>query len=270
MNGSMINAMVSMSGLQQKLDIMADNIANVNTVGYKRKDASFQDLLTNTKEQTADFKEPGRLSPMNYTQGWGSRLMGIQPDLTQGPLNPTDNALDIAIEGNALYQVQTLEGMAYTRNGAFQLSLQSDGRAVLATSEGYPVLGENDQPIVLPPNRSIRVDADGTVQAIAQDDTATPVGRLKLMQVTRPMMLTAVSDNLYAVADGVNVEDVLRTVTAGEGSDIAVRQGFLEQSNVDLTSEMTELINVQRAYQLSARALTSSDTMMGLANSLRA
>ncbi|WP_127533489.1 flagellar hook-basal body protein [Paenibacillus kobensis] len=270
MNGSMINAMVSMNGLQQKLDIMADNIANVNTVGYKRKDATFQDLLTNMKVQTADFKEPGRLSPMNYTQGWGSRLVDIQPDLTQGPLKPTDNGLDIAIEGNALYQVQTLEGMAYTRNGAFQLSLQADGRALLATSDGYPVMSENDQLIVIPPNHEMRVTADGTVQAIAQDDTVTTVGKLKLMQVTRPMMLTAVADNLYAVADGVNVEDVLRTVTAGEGSDISVRQGFLEQSNVDLTSEMTELINVQRAYQLSARALTSSDTMMGLANSLRA
>ncbi|GFN32683.1 flagellar hook-basal body protein [Paenibacillus xylaniclasticus] len=270
MNGSMINAMVSMNGLQQKLDILADNIANVNTVGYKRKDASFQDLLTNMKVQSDEFKEPGRLSPMNYTQGWGSRLMAIQPDLTQGTLKATDNGLDIAIEGDALYQVQTPEGSAFTRNGAFQLSLQTDGRALLATSDGYPVMSENDQPIVIPANRTIRVTTDGTVQAIAQDDTVTTIGKLKLLQVTRPTMLTTVADNLYAVAEGVNVEDVLRTVTAGEGSDIAVRQGFLEQSNVDLTSEMTELINVQRAYQLSARALTSSDTMMGLANSLRA
>lgn len=270
MNGSMINAMVSMNGLQQKLDILADNIANVNTVGYKRKEGSFEDLLTNAKQQPNAFREPGRLSPMNYTQGWGSRLTAVTPDLSQGPLQQTNNGLDIAIEGNALYEVQTPEGTAYTRNGAFQLSIQDNGSALLATSDGYPVMGANDQPIVIPPNRSIRVNADGTVDAIAQDGAATPVGQLKLMQVTRPSMLTAVADNLYAVAEGVNVEGVLRTVTAGEGTAISLRQGFLEQSNVNLSSEMTELINVQRAYQLSARALSSSDSLMGLANSLRA
>lgn len=270
MNGSMISAMVSMNGLQQKLDIMSDNIANMNTVGYKRKEASFEDLLTNAKEQPNAFKEPGRLSPMNYTQGWGSRLLGIRPDLTQGPLQETGNQFDIAIAGDALYQVQTLEGTAYTRNGAFQLSLQSDGTARLTTSDGHPVLGDNDQPIVIPPNRSIRVNADGSLDAIAQDGTAESIGKLKLVQVTRPSLLTSVADNLYAVADGVNVEDVLRTVTAGEGNDISLRQGFLEQSNVDLTTEMTELINVQRAYQLTSRALSSSDTLMGMANGLRA
>ncbi|PWW08384.1 flagellar basal-body rod protein FlgG [Paenibacillus cellulosilyticus] len=270
MNGSMISAMVSMSGLQQKLDVMSDNIANSNTVGYKRKEASFEDLLTNAKQQSDDFKEPGRLSPMNYTQGWGSRMLGITPDLSQGTLQQTGNTFDIAIEGDALFQVQTPGGTGYTRNGAFQLSLQSDGTALLATSDGYPVIGEDDQPIVIPPNYSIRVNVDGTLDAVAQDGTAESIGRLKLLQVTRPSQLTSVADNLYAVADGVNVEDVLRTVNAGEGNDISLHQGYLEQSNVDLTTEMTELINVQRAYQLTSRALSSSDTLMGLANGLRA
>ncbi|EFM09052.1 fagellar hook-basal body protein [Paenibacillus curdlanolyticus YK9] len=270
MNGSMINAMVSMNGLQQKLDILADNIANLNTVGYKRKDASFEDLLTNAKQQPSAFKEPGRMSPMNYTQGWGVRLATIEPDLSQGPLQQTGNTLDIAIEGNALYEVRTPDGTAYTRNGSFQLSPLANGSSVLATSDGNLLMGENDQPIVVPANHTIRVDADGTVQAVAGDGSASPVGKLKLLQATRPSLLTTVADNLYAVAEGVNVEDVLRTVSAGADSKVSLRQGYVEQSNVDMTSEMTDLINVQRAYQLSARALTSSDSMMGFANNLRA
>jgi flagellar basal-body rod protein FlgG len=85
----------------------------------------------------------------------------------------------------------------------------------------------------------------------------------------KPALLSPVADNLFAVADGVNSADVIRSVTAASGSDISIEQGYLEQSNVNLTEEMTELINVQRAYQLSARALSSSDTMLGLANNLR-
>ncbi len=107
MNSSMINAMVSMNGMQQKLDVLADNIANVNTVGYKRKEASFEDLLTNMKQQDAAFRQPVRLTPLGFNQGWGSRLTMVQPDLAQGPIQPTDNPYDIAIEGDALFEVQT-------------------------------------------------------------------------------------------------------------------------------------------------------------------
>ncbi|MUT65048.1 flagellar hook-basal body protein [Paenibacillus sp. NEAU-GSW1] len=274
MNSSMINAMVSMNGLQQKLDLMADNIANINTVGYKRKEATFQDLLNTMYEQPEAFNQTGRLTPLGFSQGWGSRLSIIQPNLEQGTITDTGRESDIAIQGNALFEV-IVDGegnRAYTRNGAFQLTVDGNGDTILATAEGYPVVATvagREQRVVVPDGYKLRVNADGSLQGVATNGDTIDLGQLKLVQPTRPAALTPVADNLFAVADGINVDDVLQNITPNADNGVAVRQGALEQSNVNLSEEMTELINVQRAYQLAARAITSSDTMMGLANGLR-
>lgn len=279
MNASMINAMVSMNALQQKLDLLSDNIANVNTVGYKKKEASFEDLLTNMKSQPESMSQPGRLTPLDYNQGWGARVTLIQPNLTQGPLKSTENATDLAIEGNALFEVE-VDGAgtrAYTRNGAFQLTMRANGDTILATEDGYPVVanvpdgngGFVEGNIVMPEGYSMRVEEDGTVLGVSSGGTIE-LGSIKLLQASRPSALTPVADNLFAIAFGVNVDDVVQEIVPTMDNRIALRQGYLEQSNVQLTDEMTELINVQRAYQLAARALSSSDTMMGIANTMRA
>ncbi|MFX3634075.1 MAG: flagellar hook-basal body protein [Candidatus Pristimantibacillus sp.] len=274
MNSSMINAMVSMNGLQQKLDLMADNIANMNTVGYKRKEATFQDLLNNTTRQPEAFNQPGRLTPLNINQGWGSKLALIQPNMEQGPIKDTGNETDLAIQGNALFEVIVDENgnRGYTRSGAFQLTMNGNGDTILATAEGYPVVANVDgveRSIVIPEGDKLRVNPDGSMQGVSSDGTTVELGTIKLLQATRPTSLTQVADNLFTVADGINVNDVLQQVVPNADNGVAVHQGALEQSNVNLADEMTELINVQRAYQLSARALSSSDTMMQLANSLR-
>ena len=273
MNGSMINAVVSMNGLQQKLDILADNIANSNTVGYKRKGGNFEDLLTTLKQQPNSFSQPGRLTPLGFNQGWGSRLTNIQPDLSQGQLQQTDQTYDLAIEGNALFEILTDAGgnRAYTRGGSFQTSFDKNGSRILTTKEGYPVLSVNRQHIEIPPEaHEVRIDTAGHVLGKLASGETIELGQLKMVQAVKPALLSQVADNLFTLADGVNASDVIQDVVSGEGTGIMVRQGFLEQSNVNLTDEMTELINVQRAYQLSARALSSSDTMLGLANNLRA
>jgi flagellar basal-body rod protein FlgG len=272
MNGSMINAMVSMGGLQLKLDMLADNIANVNTVGYKRKQGTFEDLLTTVKQQPKSFQQPGRLTPLGFNQGWGSRLTMAQPDLSQGPLQQTNQPYDIAIEGNALFEV-IVDGAgnrAYTRDGAFQTSFDAAGNNVLTTKDGYPVSGTNGQRIEIPADlKSVRVEKDGRVVGLKDGGAAVELGTIKLVQAVKPTLLSQVADNLFTVADGVNRADVVRDVQPDADNGIALLQGYVEQSNVNLTEEMSELINVQRAYQLSARALSSSDTMMGLANNLR-
>ena len=282
MNSSMINAMVSMNGLQQKLDLLADNIANVNTVGYKRKDATFEDLLTNMKQQGEAFEQPDRLTPLGFNQGWGSRLTMIQPDMTQGAVQKSDNPYDIAIQGDALFEVITDEAgtRAYTRNGAFQLTLDQNGTPILTTKEGYPLVVERpadaagnvvEGRIEVPAGHQVRVSEDGRVQAVSADGfDIIELGRVKLVQPMKPGVLSPTADNLFVVADGLEVGDVVRAVVPDAVNRIALMQGFLEQSNVNLSHEMSELMIVQRAYQMSARALTSSDTMMGLANSLRA
>lgn len=280
MNSSMINAMVSMNGLQQKLDLLADNIANVNTVGYKRKEATFEDLLNNIKRQPDAFSQLGRLTPMNFNQGWGSKMTMVQPNLSQGPMQGTDKETDIAIEGNALFEVEvdSAGNRAYTRNGAFQLTVGANGDTILATEDGYPIVANVrdaetgnvvEGNIVVPQGYSLRVNPDGTVLGVSSARTIE-LGSIKLLQASRPAALTAVSDNLFVIADGINVGDVVQEIVPDSENLISLRQGYLEQSNVELTDEMTELINVQRAYQLAARALSSSDTMMSLANGLRA
>lgn len=280
MNSSMINAMVSMNGLQQKLDLLADNIANVNTVGYKRKEATFEDLLTNLRSQPEAFNQPGRLTPMDFTQGWGSRMTMVQPNLSQGPMQGTNKETDIAIEGNALFEVEVdgAGNRGYTRNGAFQLTLGANGDTILATEDGYPVVANVEDAltgdiiegnIVVPQGYSLRVNSDGSVFGVSSDRTIE-LGSIKLLQASRPSALTAVNDNLFVVGNGIDAGDVLQRIVPNSENLITLRQGYLEQSNVELTDEMTELINVQRAYQLAARALSSSDTMMSLTNGLRA
>ncbi|XEC95345.1 flagellar hook-basal body protein [Paenibacillus tarimensis] len=276
MNSSMINAMVSMSGMQQKLDLIADNIANVNTAGYKHKDATFEDLLTNMKQQNEAFNRPARLTPMGFTQGWGSRLTMNQPDMSQGPVQATGNPYDIAIQGDALFEVATDEAgtRAYTRNGGFDITLDRDGVPIIATSEGYALIVQqpdgNEGRITVPEGMTVRIGPDGEVTGVSRDGFNTvPLGRVKLVQPVKPGVLSPAADNLFLVPDGLNVDDVVRTVIPDETNRINLLQGYLEQSNVKLTDEMSELMIVQRAYQMSARALTSSDTMMGLANNLR-
>ncbi len=280
MNSSMINAMVSINALQRKIDTIADNVANVNTVGYKRKEANFEDLLHNAKQQPDVFQQPGRLSPAGYQIGWGTRMMSPSINIAQGALKETGLSTDIAIEGSGLFEVE-IDGAgtrAFTRNGAFQLTVRPNGDTILATAEGYPVIARVpdgrgnmvEGPIVVPRGTNMRVDADGTVSAVSSDGSAAVLGSIKVLQVLRSSALMPTADNLFAVPAGMNRDDVLAQIVPDRENGIALVQGSIEASNVDLADETAELMSVQRAYQMAARALSSSDTMMGLANTMRA
>ncbi|MBC8078720.1 MAG: flagellar hook-basal body protein [Gorillibacterium sp.] len=285
MNSSLITSMVSMSALQQKLDIMADNMANLNTTGYKRKQASFEDIINNLKQQPEHFERQGRLSPLGYSQSWGARLAQVQYDLSQGALKESGVSTDLAIEGKAFFQVDANGQVAYTRDGSFQLAaVKGDAdHLYLANSDGHLVQGVNG-PIAIPKGQSMTIAPDGTVTAFSVNapQEAVAVGRIKLVVATKPQFLQQIGNNLFivpqemnnaqdqVVRDAVfpadyNADDPNRTLS----EPIAIRQGWLEQSNVDLADQMTETLMVQRAYQLSARAVSSSDTMMNLANNLR-
>jgi flagellar basal-body rod protein FlgG len=278
-NNSMIIASASMGALQQKLDMLADNIANSNTVGYKRKNAVFEDIMTSLNPQQTDFNQPGRRTPLGFTQGWGARITSMQTDLTQGALQQTGNMTDVAIEGNGLFEVRTdgnINGArAFTRHGPFQLMPDANGDRVLVTNSGQQVVGDTgngEDFIRVPAGYNLSIATDGTLTAIGNEGTASiNLGKLKLVQVTNPELLQAVADNLYGIPSNVNPNDAVRNIAPlpnGE-TGISVRQGFVEQSNVNMTDEMTDLMIVQRAYQLSARALSSGEQMMGMANNLR-
>ncbi len=288
MNNSMINSSVSMHSLQQKLDILSNNIANVNTNGFKKKEASFEDVLTNVKSQPEGFRQQGRFSPLGFNQGWGSKLVQIQTNLTQGPIQSTGNVTDFAIQGDGLFEVSVSKAdengnpvfqSAWTRNGAFSLSPDATGGTVLTTKEGHFITGVDGNPIRVPAGFRPVVEPNGTIKGYnEQDPSAAPInlGQIKLVRVVRPQLLQDVGDNLYAIPNGItaaekaNILQDVNPLVDNPANRVSLMQGFLEQSNVTLSDEMTDLVIVQRALQLNSRAITSSDQMMNIANNLRA
>lgn len=281
MNRSMISAAVSMNALQQKLDLIAGNMANMNTIGYKKREVSFQDVLTQTISQHPDMILAGRQTAPGLTVGGGVRLSGLRLDLSQGSLFPVEDPLSLAIEGPALFEVEVpIAGMngeetqpLWTRSGQFSLAYhEGEGAFILTSADGYPVFSAEDEYISIPEYVDFEIDDRGIVTYTNEDGESEIAGQIKLMRVDRPELMVAVGSNLYGLAEGVQDQDnVLQTVDFAlpENEGIAIRQYFTEQSNVDFTEEMSELIMVQRAYQLNARAITSGDTMMSLANQLR-
>lgn len=272
MNNSMISAMVSMNAIQQRLDVIADNIANVDTVGYKSKDSSFEDVLTQVQGHHKDFTLDGRATPPGFNMGYGMRLASIVENKDPGSHKETGNPLDLAIEGNAMFVVEGNGGVAYTREGGFHVSPdpQNPGFVNLVNNQGYKVLDQDNSPILIPENGKVAVDAAGQVLV------ETPAGRsvtgvLKLAELQRPEGLVQMDGNLYMLAAGLTEAEVFEqaAANAGQPPKSEVRSGFLEQSNVNYSEEMTKMMEVQRAYQLAARALSSSDTMMNLANTMR-
>jgi len=286
----MINASASMNGLLQKLDVIANNIANQNTDGYKRKEASFADLLTTIKQQHASQQLTGRQSPLGFTIGSGARLSQIQINMSQGVLKTTENPYDLAIEGDALFEIamrttdadgNEITRPVWTRNGALRVALiEGDNlNSMLTISDGSPLIGVDNQPILVPNGRQISIDHQGNIIATSNNpqEASEIVGQIKIVRATRPQLLETRGDNLYILPDALSapgqVEQVMEQLdlTLFEEGDapVRIRQGFLENSNVDFAAEMSELIQVQRAFQLNARALSSSDTLMNLANTLR-
>ncbi|AHM68277.1 flagellar hook-basal body protein [Paenibacillus polymyxa] len=275
MNNSMIGAMVSMASVQQRLDLIADNIANVNTVGYKSKQGSFEDVLANVQQQPSTYLQNGRAMPLGYNLGYGVKTAAIMKNMEQGPLKETGLPTDLAIQGNALFEIQGNGQKAWTRDGSFHFipDPNDNETMMLTTAEGYSVLDNNDVPVTAPAGSKVAINSDGELLIRANGTGAPTVGqRIKLMDVQRPEGLQQRDDNLFVLANGVTEADVFGAagVAGAVPTDVSVRSGYLEESNVDLAGEMTDMMQVQRMYQMAARALTSSDTMMNLANNLRA
>ncbi|ULO07926.1 flagellar hook-basal body protein [Paenibacillus sp. 19GGS1-52] len=272
MNNSTIGATVSMSSLQQRLDIIADNIANVNTNGYKSKEGSFEDVLTRVQQQSADYEQPGRSTPLGFNIGYGVRVPTVSSNWDEGPLKETGKPTDLALQGNGLFGVQVNGATAYTRQGDFHFIPDTTNakNMVLVDNTGNKVLNTEGNPLTVPVGVSAAIDESGRVLTKTNEsDPVQVAGRIMIVEPLSKNALQAVDGNFYVLADGVTAQQAFIQRAAGEASAVGVRSGWLEQSNVDLSKEMTELMQIQRTYQLAARALTSSDQMAGLANNLR-
>jgi flagellar basal-body rod protein FlgG len=255
MNTSFSIATTGIRAYQGKLETIADNIANVETSGYKRREAAFSDnLAISMQNQAQQQKEQGRVSPPGIRTTFGSRLAGTSMNLSQGGAKETNNPFDLMLVGNGYFQVQRTTGdtteMMYTRSGAFQTTPVGNNRLQVVTPQGDILLDQNGNPVEIEPGADFQVLADGTVTGTNQ--------KIGLVMIDNPQLLQG--DGGAFLLNGA-----IATVT---DAGVEVKQGFLESSNVDISQEMTDMIKTQRGYQANARALSYADQMMGIANGI--
>ncbi|MED4969156.1 MULTISPECIES: flagellar hook-basal body protein [Bacillaceae] len=278
---SMITAANTMAQLGQQLDVISNNIANSNTTGFKRRETNFGELLAQQFTNLPNDKAT-RLTPNGVRYGVGARLAETNLVLAQGALTKTDRALDVALAKEGQFFRVLVQGengaqeIGYTRSGAFYLtpSAENPNELMLVTSDGHPVLDENNAPILLPEGfKNITISNNGTITAVASDGRVMRRANIGITTILRPQLLQSVGDNIFTLPDlnalNVNEADVAVNMIGNLRNQISMTQGALEQSNVDLGTELTDMMITERSYQLNARAISLSDQMLGLINGIR-
>jgi len=254
-------AAAGMSAQQKDIDVISNNIANVNTTGFKQDRTEFQDLMYQTLNYTAGATSADSNNPTGIDTGLGVRVSGIQKNFIQGSLQETGNSFDMAIQGDGFFQITTPAGeTAYTRNGSFKL----DSEGSLVNGLGYKVEPE----IVVPTDLiNVSVAQDGTVSAIEPaTGEITVLGQITLVDFINPAGLSPQGDSLY-LATSVSGDPI--DGTPGLNGIGTIRQGMLEGSNVQLVTEMVNLITAQRGYEANSKAITTTDTMLQTVNALK-
>jgi flagellar basal-body rod protein FlgG len=253
-------AATGMSAAEAKLDTIANNLANSNTVGFKRQDVQFEDLLYQNVRTPAE-DNTGATPPVGVQAGSGARVVSTPRSFTQGAINQTGNPLDLAIEGSGFLPVTLPTGdIAYTRAG----SLQLDATGRLVTTDGYPM----DPPINIPADTTaVAIAADGTV-TVTEPKSTTPnkVGQLQLVMFPNPPGLNATGHNLYAATASSGEPTTGLSGIDGRGTFL---QGSTESSNVDVVTEMVNMISTQRAYELNSKVISTADEMLRDATQLK-
>lgn len=247
---------------QMNVDVISNNIANMTTTGFKQQRASFMDLIyQNIDRPGSTSSDSGTIVPSGLQLGLGVRPGAVYRTHTQGAIRSTENPLDIAITGQGFFQVQLPDGStAYTRDGTFQINANGE----VVTVQGYLV----DPGITIPSDAtSIDINLNGEVLVRQPGSTtSTSVGQLQLANFVNPAGLEALGDNLYSVTDA---SGAATTGTPGQEEFGAIRQGALEQSNVNVVEEITSLITAQRAYEMNSNVISTSDEMLQTITQLR-
>ena len=254
----------SATGMQAQalnLDVISNNLANVNTAGFKKSRAEFQDLLYETIRPAGTPSSQDSEVPAGIQLGHGTRPSTVLKIFSQGNMENTQNELDLAIEGDGFFQIALPNGeTAFTRDGAFKLD--SDGRMV--NSDGFALEPE----ITIPSDAlSISVGLDGTVSVLQAGETASSeIGTIELARFINPAGLISMGKNLFMTSEASGDE---MTGTAGEDGLGTLAQGFLEMSNVSVVDEMVNMITAQRAYESNSKAIQAADEMLQLANNVK-
>ena len=247
-------AKTGLDAQQTRMSVISNNLANVNTTGFKRDRAQFEDLIyQNVRQVGANSSQITEL-PSGLALGTGVRTVSTQKLHTQGNLTQTGNNLDIAIEGRGFFQILMPDGtIQYTRDGTF--SLDQNGQIV--NSNGYAM----EPSITVPDNTlSLTIGSDGTVSALVSGESSpTQIGNIELADFINPMGLEAMGGNLFreSLASGSPT-----TTTPGEDGVGTLIQGTLESSNVNVVEELVNMIETQRAYEMNSKAIATTDEML--------
>ncbi len=258
---SLYTASTGMNSMQSQIDTTANNISNVNTIGYKKSRAEFSDLMYKVMEYAGTATSDTTKSPTGIEIGLGSRVTAISKVFSEGSLKQTENNLDLAIVGKGFFKMELPDGTeVYSRNGAFKL----DENGAIVNSDGYKMLPE----IVVPEDATaINIGTDGIVTVIQPGQpAATQIGQVNLTNFINPAGLHATGDNLFLETDSSGQPTDGIPSIDGLGS---IRQGFVEQSNVQLVVELTDLITGQRAYDANSKVITTSDEILQTVNNLK-
>jgi len=253
-------AATGMQAQQLTLDVIANNLANVQTTGFKRSRVDFQDLVYEILQAPGATSAVGQEVPSGLQIGHGSRVVGTQRIFIKGDLQQTGNPLDMAIEGDGFFQIQQPNGeIAYTRAGAFK----KDSQGRLVTAEGFAV----EPQITIPTNAlTINVGVDGVISVtLAGQTQPQQVGSIQLVRFINPAGLLSQGHNLFLPTQA---SGDATPGTPGQDGLGTLLQGFVEGSNVNVVEEMVGLITSQRAYEINSRAIHTADEMMQTANNL--
>ena len=255
-------AATGMLAQQLNVEVISNNIANMNTTGYKRQRAEFQDLLYQTVERVGSTSsDSGTIVPAGVQIGLGVKAAAVYNISEQGSLQSTDNPLDVAISGGGYFQVTLPSGdTAYTRAGSFQLSPTGE----IVTVDGYTVA-----PAITVPINAISVTINKSGQVLVQLPnvvTQSIVGQFQLANFANPAGLDPQGDNLFLETAASGSATTATPGTSGLGT---IEQGFVEQSNVNTVTEITNLITAQRAYEMNSKVIQTSDEMLSTINRMR-
>ena len=258
MDASMWVAKTGLDAQQTRLTVISNNLANVNTTGFKRDRAVFEDLLYQNVRQAGGQTAATTQSPTGLMLGTGTRILATEKNHSQGNMINTQNALDLAVAGEGMFQITQPDGtIAYTRDGSFKLS----NIGQLVTGNGQPLLPA----IAIPANASsVTIGEDGVVTAeLFAGGGAQQLGQIQIARFVNSAGLQPLGSNLYKETVASGAPQLLNPGTQAAGT---IKQGMLEASNVNVVEEMVNMIETQRAYEINSKAISAADGMLQFLN----
>lgn len=259
MINSLWTAATGMFAQQMNIDVISNNLANVNTNGFKKMRADFQDLFYQTIQTPGAKTSETTLNPTGIQIGLGVKPVAIQKIFSQGSPQSTENPMDMVIDGDGFFQITLPDGtLAYTRAGAFK----KDGEGQIITADGYFL----EPAITIPQDAAeFTVAADGTVSATLSDGSVSTIGNITLAKFVNPAGLNSIGKNLYVAT---TASGDAQTGTPGTDGFGGITQNYIEASNVQIVEEMVNMIMAQRAYEVNSKVIKTSDDMISMANGI--